>query len=256
MAAKESQFIEFKESWRDEYLKVIAAFANSEGGELILGVGDRGKPVGLKDARRLLEDLPNKIRNKLGIIPSLEIKEINKTEIVKLTVSRCSVPISYDGKFYVRSGSTVQELTGIELADFLMKKSGYTWDEVVEERAAFDELNKGAIEQFQKYAIERIPSIVKESDIETLLQKLKLVDGRNLKRAALLLFGNAPQRFYLQSIVKIVNSEYQKLFNVSKRTSTYDLDELVQKNLLQKTGKRGRGIFYQIKRGNNGAKRA
>ena len=60
---KESQTVEFKPSWRDEYLKVICAFANTEGGELILGMDDKGNPIGIKKAKRLLEDLPNKINN-------------------------------------------------------------------------------------------------------------------------------------------------------------------------------------------------
>jgi len=40
----ESQKIEFKLNWRDEYLKVICAFANAEGGELIIGINDKGEP--------------------------------------------------------------------------------------------------------------------------------------------------------------------------------------------------------------------
>jgi ATP-dependent DNA helicase RecG len=203
MPNKESQFIEFKLNWRDEYLKAISSFANDKGGELIIGMDDHGNPVGLKNAKRLLEDLPNKIRNKLGIIPSLEIEKKNKVDIVKVIVRPSSVPISYDGRFYVRSGSTIQELQGKDLADFLMKKSGVTWDEVCEERATLNELNSGTIEKFKKYTIDRIPSITEEIDIQTLLEKLKLIDHGRIKRGAILLFGNNPQQLYLQSVVKI-----------------------------------------------------
>lgn len=59
----ESQNVEFKASWRDEYLKVISAFVNTEGGKLMLGIDDEGKPIGLKNAKKLLEDAPNKIRD-------------------------------------------------------------------------------------------------------------------------------------------------------------------------------------------------
>lgn len=34
----ESQNVEFKSNWRDEYLKVICAFANADGGKLIIGI--------------------------------------------------------------------------------------------------------------------------------------------------------------------------------------------------------------------------
>ena len=43
----ENQHIEWKESWRDEYLKWLCGFANAEGGVLIIGMNDKGKPVGI-----------------------------------------------------------------------------------------------------------------------------------------------------------------------------------------------------------------
>ena len=39
---KECQYAEFKQSWQDEYLKWICAFANTEGGSLFVGVDDKG----------------------------------------------------------------------------------------------------------------------------------------------------------------------------------------------------------------------
>jgi ATP-dependent DNA helicase RecG len=200
MANNESQEVEYKQNWRDDCLKVISAFANSSGGFLYIGLDDQGKSLGLKNVKKMLEDIPNTIRNKLGIIPSVEL---DKKDIIKVTVAPCSVPISYNGKYYLRSGSTVQELQGKDLADFLMKKSGSTWDDIVEERADFNEIDNDSIEKFKKYAVDRIPSIIKETDNIILLQKLNLVDDGVLKRALVLLFGNDPQKFYRQSVVRI-----------------------------------------------------
>ena len=47
---KENQHIEWKETWRDEYLKWICGFANAEGGVLVIGRNSRGEVVGLSDA--------------------------------------------------------------------------------------------------------------------------------------------------------------------------------------------------------------
>ena len=196
---KESQTIEYKQNWHNDNLKVVSAFANSGGGALFIGLDDKGKPAGLKKVKKLLEDIPNTIRNKLGIIPSVEMEN----NIIKVTVSPYSVPISYNGKYYLRSGSTVQELQGKDLADFLMKKSGTTWDDIVEERAGLNEIDNDFIEKFKKYAVDRIPSIIKETDNPILLQKLNLIDDGDLKRASVLLFGINPQRFYRQSVVRI-----------------------------------------------------
>ncbi len=53
----ETHFLEWKESWRDEYLKWLCGFANADGGTLIIGMNDKGEPVGAPIAGRLLVDL-------------------------------------------------------------------------------------------------------------------------------------------------------------------------------------------------------
>ena len=49
----EDQNIEFKESWRDKYLKWICGFANAQGGKIFIGKDDNGKVIGLKDGKKL-----------------------------------------------------------------------------------------------------------------------------------------------------------------------------------------------------------
>ncbi|MBW1973587.1 MAG: DeoR family transcriptional regulator [Deltaproteobacteria bacterium] len=53
---------------------------------------------------------------------------------------------------------------------------------------------------------------------------------------------------YVKKEGKITNKKYQSLYNVSKRTATNDLDEIVQKKIFEKVGTRGKGTFYIIKR--------
>ncbi len=45
----ESQNMEYKESWRDEYLKWICGFANAHGGRICIGVNDSKEVMGLRD---------------------------------------------------------------------------------------------------------------------------------------------------------------------------------------------------------------
>lgn len=71
----ESQNIEFKESWRDEYLKWICGFANAQGGMLYIGIKDNGEVCGMQDAKKLMEDIPNKVRDMLGILVEVNLKE-------------------------------------------------------------------------------------------------------------------------------------------------------------------------------------
>ena len=48
MEKLENHTVEFKQSWHDEYLKTVAAFANTEGGTIYIGYDDRGEVVGLE----------------------------------------------------------------------------------------------------------------------------------------------------------------------------------------------------------------
>jgi ATP-dependent DNA helicase RecG len=56
-AKSETHLVEWKQSWRDDYLRWLCGFANADGGTLIIGKNDQGDPVGAPDAERLLVDL-------------------------------------------------------------------------------------------------------------------------------------------------------------------------------------------------------
>ena len=77
---EESQNLEHKESWRDEYLKWICGFANAQGGRVYIGVDDDRQVTGVEDSKRLMEDIPNKIRDVLGIIVDVNLLKENEKE--------------------------------------------------------------------------------------------------------------------------------------------------------------------------------
>ncbi len=83
----ENQNIEWKESWRDEYLKQVCGFANAQGGVLEIGKNDRGEAVGAANTKKLLEDLPNKMRDMLGIVPDVDLLEQDGKQIIRITVA-------------------------------------------------------------------------------------------------------------------------------------------------------------------------
>lgn len=78
ISEEENQSTEWKWSWNDDFLKWLCGYANTDGGILYVGVNDDGYVVGLKDSRKLLESLPNKINDKLGIVASIKIHHVDK----------------------------------------------------------------------------------------------------------------------------------------------------------------------------------
>jgi ATP-dependent DNA helicase RecG len=96
----ETQILEFKESWRDEYLRTICAFANSTGGKLVIGKDDNGNLVGLKNSKRLLEDIPNKVKEILGILVDVNLHKQAEKEFIEIVVEPYLFPVSYRGEYY------------------------------------------------------------------------------------------------------------------------------------------------------------
>lgn len=109
---KENQYIEWKQNWRDEYLKWICGFANAQGGALEIGKNDRGAVVGVANAAKLLEDIPNKVRDILGIMVEVNLHAEQGRDWLEIVVEPYPSPISYKGEYHYRSGSTKQELKG------------------------------------------------------------------------------------------------------------------------------------------------
>lgn len=200
----EQQNTEYKQTWSYDYLKWIAAFANSKGGSIYIGKDDQGRVTGVADYKRLLDDLPNKIRDILGIMTEVNLHETEGKQFLEIITSPYSVPISFRGAYYIRSGSTSQELKGNALMEFLLRKAGKSWDDVIEPSATLAHIDKEAVERYLRAAVRsgRLPDMTGIS-LPDLLEKLRLYEDGMLKRAAIILFGKDPRRFYLNMQVKM-----------------------------------------------------
>lgn len=201
---RESQNTEWKLLWKDDYLKWICGFANAQGGKIYLGINDDGKVVGLRMHRHRMESLPGKILSTLGILCDVNLLVESEKYYIEIVVNPYDVPISYQGKYYYRSGSTKQILQGTALNDFLMRKSGKTWDAILEPQTSLDDLSDKTIALFKQGAIasQRLPSIASDN-MEEVLGNLRLHKKGKLKRAAILLFGEDPREFYPTAYIKI-----------------------------------------------------
>ncbi len=201
----ESQNIEYKTDWRDEYLKTIAAFANTQGGKLILGISDDEKIVGVAKPKKLLEDIPNKISNYLRIIPSVLLHEKEGKPVIEIATTKNQMPVSFHGRFYVRSGSTTQEVTGSALHELILKTSNFTWDEVTVPTVSWDDFDLQTINRFVQLSMQNnhIPHDIDPNNNQKLFENLKLVRKNEFTRAAILLFAKEPTRFFSAAGCKI-----------------------------------------------------
>ncbi|MGF7003443.1 ATP-dependent DNA helicase RecG [Lachnospiraceae bacterium PFB1-21] len=209
----ESQNIEWKELWRDEYLKWVCGFANAQGGKIYIGTRDDGTVIGVSNSKKLLEDIPNKIQNKLGIVADVNLLHENGLDYIEIVIAPCSFPVNYDGEYHYRSGSTKQLLRGNALTNFLMARTGLKWDAATISSIKIDELDKESFDIFRREAL-RSGRMTKE-DLEIpnaeLLEKLDLIVDGKLKRAGALCFYREPEKVIGGCYVKIGKFEGSEL---------------------------------------------
>ena len=163
MKQEESQNVEYKRSWHDEYLRWVCGFANAKGGTLWIGIDDDKSIVGVSGAKKLMEDIPNKIKDLLGIVVDVSLVKRQKKDVIKIVVPVSDFPVAYRGEYHYRTGSTKQQLTGFALTQFLFHKMHLSWD-------AVETINRLSSRKFTfkrlKYRFEqRVHKAVRNSDL-------------------------------------------------------------------------------------------
>ena len=141
----------------------------------------------------------------MGVVADINLEESEKGEYIKIKVNPYTFPVSCNGKYYYRSGSTNQHLTGLALDEFMLKKQGVTWDGVPVPGEKIENLDQTAIQLFKKKALEshRLDNKALSVSDEILFQNLGLTDGKYLKKAAVLLFAENPEMWIQGAYIKI-----------------------------------------------------
>ena len=203
---KETHAIEFKQSWHDEYLEWICGYANAYGGTLYIGRADDGTPIGVVKAKSLMESIPCKITDTMGIIADVNLLEENGKDVIEINVEKYPTLISYHGKYFYRSGTTMRTISGKELDRLLLKQHGKTWDAVPMHKLKARDLDSGAIRFFKDEAVRHNRLSRKELNVsrEILMENLHLVDDEGLlARAAMMAFHRDPEKWVTGAYVKI-----------------------------------------------------
>ena len=203
---QEHQTVEWKESWHDEYLEWVCGYANAQGGVLVIGKDKKGVPIGVANTAKLLEDIPNKIVSTMGIIADVNLVHEAGQDLLEIRVEKYPSLISYRGKHYYRSGSTMRTINGVELERRLSKSMGRTWDAIPIPKVTVDDLRQDAIDYFKEKAVARERLTREDVDVgnQVLLENLNLFDDEDhLVRAAVMAFHKDPEKWVTGAHIKI-----------------------------------------------------
>lgn len=198
---REGETLELKRAWTDRALEDLAAFANTRGGTLMIGIADDGQVMGTRANDQELQRLANLITSRLGITPSIRVEEMEGKAVIVIRVEPMRGLVPYGGRYLRRVGSTNRDFTQEELARHLLERSGLNWDGLSSDWT-LEDVDPSALRHFARLARPRLPW-VDPADPEHLLQNLQMLREGRLTNAAVLLFGKHPQRRFPTARIRI-----------------------------------------------------
>ena len=206
---------------------------------MYIGIDDLGTILGIADVKKLAEDLPNKVKDILGVLVDVNIKNNSDKEYLEIITDAYPYPVNYKGKYYYRSGATNQELKGAALDKFLLGKQGLKWDGTPEPYSKEADLSDLAFKLFKDRASEtqRFDEDVQGDSPHELLEKLNLVDLNGyLKKAAVLLFHPKPEKIFTGATIKIgfFNTDDDLAYQDEVRGSLFEQVDKVMDLLVSK----------------------
>jgi ATP-dependent DNA helicase RecG len=198
-ALAENEMLDFKRTWHKGVLETIAAFANTRGGRVLIGVEDDGRVIGFAATDQDFQKIVNEIVTVLSLHPSLTWLEMDTKHVLEIRVPNAGVLIACQGRYFTRVGNTNRDMTPHQVAQRSLELSGHTWDGLPV--GTDSDLDANAIQRFVRQAQLRLPAMQEGDPPERILDNLGLRRDGRPTRAAILLFGLEPKRFFANTHV-------------------------------------------------------
>jgi len=131
IARGEGRTLEFKASFSNEAVETIAAFSNTNGGTVLLGVADNGQLTGLNLTPEKLQQWVNEVKTKTtpAILPETEVVTLNGETIAALSVKEYPIkPVGVKGRYYKRVGNANHLMTPTEVSEAHFRTFNSSWD--------------------------------------------------------------------------------------------------------------------------------
>ncbi|MDD3775803.1 MAG: putative DNA binding domain-containing protein, partial [Sulfurovaceae bacterium] len=186
----ESQTVEFKTSFSKEAIESVVAFANANGGSIIIGVSDDSQVIGITISPETLKDYINQIKQNTQ--PNI-IVDINDYIIQDKTVAIINIqeqpikPIAYKNRYYKRVKNSNHQMSLDEITNEHFKTINASWDYCIDERHDFNDISMDKIINLVE-KIEKYQNKTFEDDPMSILRKYELIKDGKLTFGAYLLF--------------------------------------------------------------------
>jgi ATP-dependent DNA helicase RecG len=195
----ESVNLEFKSSFDRNSIETLVAFANTQGGQVLVGVTDAAEICGASLGKETLNEWLGQIKSATSpsIIPDIEAFDVSGKTVVRIHVAEYPVkPINTRGRYYKRIASANHQLSLGEINDLYMQSLQLSWDSHPAADETLAELSIPKIEAFIEQVNVGGRFHLDPSPLHA-LEKLKFISGQHPRWAALLLFAGSPIRHHI-----------------------------------------------------------
>ena len=189
LPTKEDIKTEFKQSYSDEVIVSLVAFANAKGGNVYVGVCDDGSVCGIQLGKETVQKWLNDIKQKTepSIIPDVDIIENEDSVVVILSIQEYPVkPVSFKGRYYVRQANSNHQMTPFEISNLILKTKNSSWDFYTDPQHTIDDIDLAKV-QVCIHKMKRRGISIEESPID-FLRKKDFVAGNKVTFGGYLLF--------------------------------------------------------------------
>ena len=209
IAQGENATTEFKENFDQEAIETAAAFANSNGGVILIGVSDTGEIRGITIGKETLRNWSNRIAQATEprVVLEIELVDIGEKSVLLIRISESSLkPVSVRGRCYKRVGNSNRVMSPQEIAQMHLNATGQSWDQLLVTRAGIDDIDEKKVEWYLTRR-ETTRNVAKPQDMSQ-IALLRNIDGLNDEdiptHAGILFFGKYPQRFFQNAQLRVV----------------------------------------------------
>ena len=197
ITAGESQTLEFKASFDKTTVESLVAFANAQGGTVLVGVTDKGAVCGVTLGKETLNEWLGQIKSATSpaIIPDMETFTEQDKTVVLIRVAEFPVkPVNTRGRYFKRVASSNHQLSLGEIADLYMQSLQLSWDAYEARGYTVDQISPVKIQRFIRLVNQHGRFELDEADPLAALQKLNYLKNGQPTWAAVLLFAAEPMR--------------------------------------------------------------
>ncbi|MEN9610055.1 MAG: hypothetical protein RLZZ628_869 [Bacteroidota bacterium] len=205
----ENEAVEFKAAAvsSESIAKEIVAFANTQGGSILIGIEDNGMISGVGNPAALEEWVANICRQNVN--PAIQVK-IQSEKYLDKNILHIEIPKGRDkpyqtnkNQYLIRIGTTNRTATQTELLRMFQQAGVFHYDSTGVPKTKISDLNWSKLDRFfEQYGVD----YSNESDKQRLLVNTDLMtEEGQVTVAGLLIFGINPQKYLYNASISFAH---------------------------------------------------